>query len=199
VSGCAFSPDGNRIVSASHDHTLKVWDAQTGTELHTLTGHTDSVFGCAFSPDGRRIVSASGDHTLKVWDADNGGLVAHLELPAASGWVSCHPWRPWVTCGDLSGALYRIEVMGIELGPIVVTATERGPQLMVRCPACQSDHAVERAGLGQVIECPTPNCGLSLRVNPFITRMASGHRPALESAASRGKPILGRGHWWSRK
>ena len=58
VEACAFSPDGRRIVSASHDGTLKLWDAQTGAELATLAGHADVVQACAFSPDGRRIVSA---------------------------------------------------------------------------------------------------------------------------------------------
>ena len=29
VSGCAVSPDGACIVSASYDNTLKVWDAGT--------------------------------------------------------------------------------------------------------------------------------------------------------------------------
>ena len=69
VSGCAFSPDGKLIVSASDDCTLKVWDALTGEMLRSLEGHSSSVFGCAFSPDGKLIVSASDDRTLKVWDA----------------------------------------------------------------------------------------------------------------------------------
>ncbi|HKQ90004.1 MAG TPA: TIR domain-containing protein, partial [Blastocatellia bacterium] len=69
VSGCAFSPDGKLIVSASWDRTLKVWDAGTGQMLRSLEGHSDSVIGCAFNPDGKLIVSASSDRTLKVWDA----------------------------------------------------------------------------------------------------------------------------------
>ena len=38
--GCAVSPDGTWIVSASADHTLKIWDAATGAERATLSGHT---------------------------------------------------------------------------------------------------------------------------------------------------------------
>jgi WD40 repeat protein len=72
VFGCVVSPDGKWIVSASHDCTLKVWDAATGTEHLTLTGHTQSVNGCAVSPDGCFIVSASSDKTLKVWDMATG-------------------------------------------------------------------------------------------------------------------------------
>ncbi|MEK6289226.1 MAG: DUF4062 domain-containing protein [Acidobacteriota bacterium] len=79
VVGCAFSPDGSRVVSASWDNTLKVWDAQTGAELATLAGHTFWVDACAFSPDGSRIVSASSDNTLKLWDAKTGAELATLK------------------------------------------------------------------------------------------------------------------------
>ena len=72
VTSCAYSPDGRRIVSASEDNTLKVWDAETGEERFTLEGHTGVVTSCAYSSDGRRIVSASWDNTLKVWDVETG-------------------------------------------------------------------------------------------------------------------------------
>ena len=72
VNGCAISPAGNYIVSASGDNTLKVWDARTGEQLRTFCGHTSYVNGCAISPSGDYIVSASGDYTLKVWDALTG-------------------------------------------------------------------------------------------------------------------------------
>jgi len=60
--------NGKRIVSGSHDKTLKVLDAQTGQETLTLKGHSSDVKSVSFSPDGKRIVSGSGDETLKVWD-----------------------------------------------------------------------------------------------------------------------------------
>ena len=60
------------------DRTLKVWDLETGGELRTLAGHSDSVTGVAVSPDGRRAVSASWDSTLKVWDLETGGELSTL-------------------------------------------------------------------------------------------------------------------------
>ncbi|WP_249370341.1 NB-ARC domain-containing protein [Acaryochloris marina] len=72
VTGVSISPDGQTVVSASGDNTLKVWDLETGQEQRTLTGHTSHVTGVSISPDGQTVVSASSDHTLKVWDLETG-------------------------------------------------------------------------------------------------------------------------------
>ena len=42
-------PDGRRVVSGSHDHTLKVWDVATGKCVATLEGHSWSVRRAAFT------------------------------------------------------------------------------------------------------------------------------------------------------
>lgn len=73
VIDVVFSPDGQRLATASADKTVKLWDTVTGRELMTLSGHTDIVTSVAFSPDKRRLASASGsdDRTVKVWDLTN--------------------------------------------------------------------------------------------------------------------------------
>ncbi|WP_437978630.1 TIR domain-containing protein [Sorangium sp. So ce295] len=83
VNACAISPDAQRIVSASDDGTLKVWELSTGRLLSTLQGHAKGVNkgvkSCALSPDGQRVVSASGDGTLKVWELSTGRLLSTLQ------------------------------------------------------------------------------------------------------------------------
>jgi eukaryotic-like serine/threonine-protein kinase len=72
TEGVTFSPDGRRLVSASWDETIKIWDVTTGEEILTLHGHTDDVTDVAFSPDGRLLASSSTDRTVKLWDATPG-------------------------------------------------------------------------------------------------------------------------------
>jgi WD40 repeat protein/tRNA A-37 threonylcarbamoyl transferase component Bud32 len=68
----AFSRDGKRLASASHDGTAKVWDAQTGQVIFTLKGHSHAVQSVAFSPDGNRLASGEADGTLAFWDLRTG-------------------------------------------------------------------------------------------------------------------------------
>ena len=70
-----WSPDGKRLVSASADATVHLWDAITGQTQLIYKGHSEGVFGVAWSPDGRRIASASRDKTVQVWDAATGATV----------------------------------------------------------------------------------------------------------------------------
>src|SRR5262249_39754139 len=83
VTSAAFSPDGTRIVTASADHTARIWDAATGNEIKVLRAEEHSITSATFSPDGKRIVTASGkigftENTASIWDAATGNEIKVL-------------------------------------------------------------------------------------------------------------------------
>jgi WD40 repeat protein len=75
VTSCAWSSDGKRLLSVSYDETGRVWDANTGKELHTLEGRTSELWACAWSNDGKRILLASDEVKLSVWDANTSKIL----------------------------------------------------------------------------------------------------------------------------
>jgi WD40 repeat protein len=72
VYGCAFSPDGTQIVSASRDHTVRIWSVEKGVSLQTIKAHNAFVLCCDYSPKGTHVVSCSDDLTIKLWNASSG-------------------------------------------------------------------------------------------------------------------------------
>jgi WD40 repeat protein len=86
VISVAFSHDSTRLASASHDRTVRIWDASSGACLQTLKGHSHWVISVAFSHDSTRLASASHDRTVRIWDASSGACLQTLE--GHSSWVS---------------------------------------------------------------------------------------------------------------
>jgi serine/threonine protein kinase len=92
VAALAVSPDGRLAVSAGDDHTLRVWELDSGRELRQLKGHTDGVKCVAFTPDGRQVVSGSADRSVRLWEMATGRSVrsfaGHTDVVTA---VAVHP------------------------------------------------------------------------------------------------------------
>lgn len=90
VLDVSFSPDGQFIVSASSDETVKIWTLD-GTLMATLKGHRSKVNAVRFHPNSQLLVSASDDRTLKFWQRD-GTLLKTLE--AHSTWIHSVAFSP---------------------------------------------------------------------------------------------------------
>ncbi|KAJ7470513.1 WD40-repeat-containing domain protein [Mycena latifolia] len=64
------------LITGSYDRTARVWNLETGVELHCLKGHTRAVRALQF--DQVKLITGSMDHTLKVWDWRRGKCIRTL-------------------------------------------------------------------------------------------------------------------------
>ena len=116
ITAAAMSPDESTVLSASQDHTLKLWDPESGMELLTLKGHTGWVLACAFFPNGRMAISAGGDGTLRFWDMETGEEVHSFVCLAPVYSVCVSPIQPVVCAGDSMGTVHILCFRGGEVG-----------------------------------------------------------------------------------
>lgn len=63
----ALSADGQVLVTAGDDNAIRLWAAQTGAPLQTITGHSAPVAALRFLGSGA-LLSASADQTADLWD-----------------------------------------------------------------------------------------------------------------------------------
>ncbi|MEO8953572.1 MAG: protein kinase [Ktedonobacteraceae bacterium] len=72
VTTVVWSPQGNRLASASNDGMVMLWDAFSGANVLVYAGHRGPVRSVAWSPTGERLASAGEDGTIQLWDASTG-------------------------------------------------------------------------------------------------------------------------------
>jgi WD40 repeat protein len=91
LTAVAVSQDGQKIVTASHDGTARVWWSES-QEPRVLGMHDARVESVAFSPDAKQVISASDDGTARVWAID--GRTGPLVLEGHNNWVRSAVFSP---------------------------------------------------------------------------------------------------------
>ena len=73
VEGALLLRDG-RLLSWSHDSTLRIWNMQSGQCLVILSGHRHGVLGALQAEDGN-VLSWAWDQTARLWNCETGACI----------------------------------------------------------------------------------------------------------------------------
>lgn len=90
----ALSPDGKRVASVADDMFCRVFDVESGQQVHELRGHEvqtpnhfpSMLYTVAFSPSGQHLVTADRVGHVCVWDAASGSQLKSFDAPGFYTW-----------------------------------------------------------------------------------------------------------------
>ncbi|KAK4450158.1 hypothetical protein QBC34DRAFT_76996 [Podospora aff. communis PSN243] len=185
VAGVAFSHDSKLLASASHDHSIMVWDTATDTRRQTLRCHTGWVRYIVFSHDSKLLASCSSDHDIRLWETSTWTcrrtLIGH-EAP--------------VRCAAFSARSKRI-VSGAEDEEIRLWNTESGLCLLkLLCPGQGHVLSVTFSSDSRLVLFITKDEALSIwdpKNNECHRVLVAEEGTFLSSAFSRGATLLAAG------
>lgn len=80
ISESVFTSDSRRLVTASWDEEIAVWDASSGERLRTLVGHESPVYCIAISHDDQFLLSGADDGKCILWDLESGEIKNKFNL-----------------------------------------------------------------------------------------------------------------------
>ena len=148
-TAAAFSPDGNRIATASDDLLARIYYSADGRLLAPLAGHGKAVTSVEFDPSGRTIVTGSSDGTARLWEALPLGTLVPIDRrssPVGAFWAGEHAVSVAGRRARIlttSGRLVRQLTMP---SPIVATCGRRelDPSWPTAAATCSSDRRGDR-------------------------------------------------------
>ncbi|MFK0264310.1 caspase family protein [Streptomyces angustmyceticus] len=189
------SVDGTPVAvtgGASGDMTVRVWDLDTNSERHVLTGHHHVIDAVACSEvDGVPVaVSSSRDGSVRVWDLRAGSERDVLQEPSDQQWPT---YVTAIACTTLDGA--PLAVMGYTDGTVQVwdlaTATQRrtlhGRAFIesVACTFVNGSPVAAVGGRGNVID--VWDLASGVKKYEFDT---GGWCPSIDCAFVDGRPVV---------
>jgi WD40 repeat protein len=124
TNSLAYDPQTETVFAATGDGLCHAYDASSGMETTTCSGHTNYLHAAVVLPQSRQLATGSEDGTVRLWDVRSGGgasCTGTLEPFSESGgeskqqqqrsatarsvstsWVSClacDPTENWLVCG----------------------------------------------------------------------------------------------------
>ncbi|KAL6077636.1 Transducin (beta)-like 3 [Balamuthia mandrillaris] len=87
ISDTQFSLSGSFLITACHDHIVRVWDPKSYSLLHNLggseVGHAAPVNRVALHPEREAVIASCADNgTLLLWNMETGDCLCELHSQA---------------------------------------------------------------------------------------------------------------------
>ncbi len=94
IRSVVASPDGRLVASVADDMQCKIWNAESGELVFTLSDHNaetphhypSMLYTCGFSRDGNLLATADKVGHIVIWNVATGEKISDLEAPVMYTW-----------------------------------------------------------------------------------------------------------------
>ena len=118
ITAIDFNHDGTQAVSISLEHTIKIFDIQTGDVLQTIDLPEVFVADVKFNPaTGQNVLAAFGDGTIRLYDAATGEET--LVIEAHEGTATTVSYMPDGTSAISAGEDHIARWWNLETGELI--------------------------------------------------------------------------------
>ncbi len=129
IQSVCFSINGQKLISASRDGTLRIWDIEERLEASVLLGHFGPVRDVTCVAGGEWMVSGGDDRTIRRWSiaqSSRNPIIEKRHDRFVSSLAFSHDGS-WLASGDRSGDLILSDV---ESGRILFEKSMRSKAMM---------------------------------------------------------------------
>lgn len=113
VSAVSWCGNGNLFLSASHDCTLRIWNASENTCELLMPFHTHYIRCAKWNPGKKEMFASAGDDQRVVYWVKKEGKWLPSVLGYCDDWIHGLAWSPSgekIVCGDRSGGVTMFQV-----------------------------------------------------------------------------------------
>ena len=122
VVDASISPDSKLLATPSIDHTVRIWDLESGKQIIQPLQHDGGPWHSVFSPDMMKLVTASDHNDIRVWDLNNGKLLnSPTNIGSDPGAVSFSESGSHIRTLNKEGKIFEFQTKNASIDPILFT------------------------------------------------------------------------------
>lgn len=91
INAIDFTNDGELLLTAGGDATMRIFAMKTGMQVAQFLGHKTHIQSATFTADDRYVISGSEDGTIKLWHAETGKQILSMTALNNGEWISNTP------------------------------------------------------------------------------------------------------------